>query len=951
MISQLCNAQGVVNYTTKHGLPSNYIYEVTQDEDGFIWMATSNGIAKYDGNDFRVFSSKDGLPNNDIWGVKKRKTGGVHFFSTSKYQGYIVKDSIYTFKTSDNSTIQLHYFYQSGSEVKMGGKYKLYHFKEGEITNYTLGDSILAQRQKNVMSYGLLHGDDILAILDRDKVVTFYDKQGCKVKEKIIASIPENLNYSNRTLGVINDGVGFFFFEEGILFIDYDRLDVTYVHLMDIISEKPTQRKWYVQNEWLYIVVDNQVLQFDEYGKFVAIEECNIHETYDGIYIDEEKNYWFNSLGNGVMYKRPVIVSIDPFFNSKVVQCITMLGDEIWVGVKGEGFYLYNETNQNYELKYPIPVTSSIYKIKSIGETDLFISANASYVRTNKKAERIVLDSVFSTKRKSYYYVNHFKDLEKFEDETYFISSNVIIKGDSKGRSPESYYIERGFSSAVVFGGELFLGRNDGLYKQIIDSLGNSILQKQHEIDLFVNQLYVQAGSMYMATSGRGVYKYDKEGNMEHLVETDGLNVKKVFLEDNFLWLATQNGVKKVALDQKKVAHSTIVDSYYETDGLLDDNVNDILLRDSFLYAASDIGMVKLNVNAEQYQKEPIPYFKNRTDTLVFEGENRNNITIAFSAIDFVNQDHLKFSYRLLPEHKTWSATKARVLNFSSLSPNLYTLEIKCIDQHFNTKIIRQWIKVKPYWYETLGAKLLFVSILIGAISGAVNYVKERAQNKINREQQLTGLELQALRSQMNPHFVHNSLNAIRYYIQENDIDVSELYLVKFSKLIRLFFEYSRRKTVTLEEEIQLLGHYLAIEQLRFEEKLEYEIKIDDNLDTHIQELPSMLLQPIVENAVNHGIFHKVGKGKVEVLFKAINEESFEVVVTDDGIGIQKSKVIYEESIQNYKSRSSHVLQERLDLLNRGKDWHVTYQIKDKQSEDGLVGGTMVSFVFKNLNS
>ncbi|WP_373942203.1 histidine kinase [Polaribacter sejongensis] len=140
--------------------------------------------------------------------------------------------------------------------------------------------------------------------------------------------------------------------------------------------------------------------------------------------------------------------------------------------------------------------------------------------------------------------------------------------------------------------------------------------------------------------------------------------------------------------------------------------------------------------------------------------------------------------------------------------------------------------------------------------------MRDNFEATIQNQKRQHDLELKALRSQMNPHFVHNSLNAIQYYIQQNDVETSENYLAKFSKLMRQFFDYSRRKSVSLSEEISLLENYLQIEKLRFEEKIEYEIKVDPELDIEEEQIPSMLIQPLVENAINHGLFHKKGMEK-----------------------------------------------------------------------------------------
>ena len=197
----------------------------------------------------------------------------------------------------------------------------------------------------------------------------------------------------------------------------------------------------------------------------------------------------------------------------------------------------------------------------------------------------------------------------------------------------------------------------------------------------------------------------------------------------------------------------------------------------------------------------------------------------------------------------------------------------------------------------------------------------------------------------MNPHFVHNSLNAIQYYIQRNEVELSEKYLVKFSKLVRLFFEYSRKQHISIKDEVMLLNNYLQIEKLRFEDKLSYTIEVDESIDIEEQLIPSMMLQPIVENAVNHGLFHKKENGLVTVVFKKIKENSFKVIVEDNGIGIIKSKEMFKDSSRNYQSKSTDVLEERLGILQQSNNWKIDYKIQDL-SEVNTANGTRVTLIF-----
>lgn len=224
--------------------------------------------------------------------------------------------------------------------------------------------------------------------------------------------------------------------------------------------------------------------------------------------------------------------------------------------------------------------------------------------------------------------------------------------------------------------------------------------------------------------------------------------------------------------------------------------------------------------------------------------------------------------------------------------------------------------------------------------------IQQKLKEALKHQEKVHELQLNALRSQMNPHFVHNSLNAIQYYIQMNDVETSEKYLSKFSKLMRLFFDYSRKKRISIADEIKLINNYLEIEKLRFEDKLNYEIIIDPLLDIEDEQLPVMILQPIVENAINHGIFHKSSTGTVRIIFKKINH-GFRITIVDDGIGIHKAKQLQSNLLNAKKSHSSTVIEDRLQLLKESNVFDISYSIQDLSEINET--GTKVVLDF-NLN-
>ncbi|MCB0457103.1 MAG: histidine kinase [Flavobacteriaceae bacterium] len=226
--------------------------------------------------------------------------------------------------------------------------------------------------------------------------------------------------------------------------------------------------------------------------------------------------------------------------------------------------------------------------------------------------------------------------------------------------------------------------------------------------------------------------------------------------------------------------------------------------------------------------------------------------------------------------------------------------------------------------------------------------VNEKLKTQLEFQKKLYQSELSALRGQLNPHFIHNSINAIQYYIQRNEVSLSENYLSKLSKLLRLFFEYSRKQTISLADEINLLNNYLEIEKMRFEDKLNYTIHVDKSLDEEDIFLPSMILQPIVENAVNHGVFHKKGNGTVTISFLEQNNNMLAITVEDDGVGIDQVLQFQKNNRKDMRVSSSQVLKERLLMLKESKLWDIEYNIIDK-AEITSSTGTLVTLFIKNL--
>jgi hypothetical protein len=460
---------------------------------------------------------------------------------------------------------------------------------------------------------------------------------------------------------------------------------------------------------------------------------------------------------------------------------------------------------------------------------------------------------------------------------------------------------------------------------------------------------------LFAATEGYGIFAIDGERYFE-MPATKGLSVENLFVEnDTAIWLATQKGVYLLHFNPNDPFGSSVQDVFFQCDGLVSDYVNDITVTEKDVFAATDKGVSVLHKKLLFNQPNPLLYVDE-----VWKGKQKLTLKpirfpyssepfiVKYGAIRFAGREHLTFHYALDQGH--WIATTSQELSFNNLKPGQHTLRIKVTNHHADSSLKSLSIYVDPLWWQTLWFKATLILVLLILLYllyvFTKNRIAKREKEKADFNQKLSSLELMALRSQMNPHFVFNSLGAIQYYIQENQLELSEKYLVKFSKLIRLFFEYSRVRVLSLKEEIELIENYLNVEKMRFGEDLDFSISVDSELDIEESNIPSMLLQPLVENAINHGLFHKKGKGKVEIEFLSNKNNGFEVYIKDDGIGFKKGNAIRKSSPENYRSSSTEVIKENISLLNQQGEWQVNYKTKTRDPEREN-SGTVVHLNFK----
>ncbi|HMF73140.1 MAG TPA: histidine kinase, partial [Flavitalea sp.] len=220
---------------------------------------------------------------------------------------------------------------------------------------------------------------------------------------------------------------------------------------------------------------------------------------------------------------------------------------------------------------------------------------------------------------------------------------------------------------------------------------------------------------------------------------------------------------------------------------------------------------------------------------------------------------------------------------------------------------------------------------------------KEKAQAILmDTQQKMADVEMQALRAQMNPHFIFNCLNSINRYIVKSDQATASLYLTRFAKLIRLILDNSNSKNVILSNELEALKLYIEMEALRFDKKFTYSIVIDEEVQADTIEVPPLIIQPYVENAIWHGLLHKETEGYLLIYISRLSENMIQCVIEDNGIGRDKAKELKSKSATTRKSLGMKLTESRLSLLNKYAELTASVDIIDLKTEGEAAEGTKV---------
>lgn len=443
-------------------------------------------------------------------------------------------------------------------------------------------------------------------------------------------------------------------------------------------------------------------------------------------------------------------------------------------------------------------------------------------------------------------------------------------------------------------------------------------------------------GILWLATLGSGVCRYDTSTGEKFFYTTaSGLSNNTTYSvlrdQQGNIWVSTNNGLSVIN------PISGLIRSLGQNDGLMINEFNsdaslttregkflfggvggavefdpEDVIRERQNISHRKILILKLDVSAIRRVLERPVY---KTDTVILK-RGEDNFHISFVVPEYRHPHMIRYRYRLDGEGEQWNYTdhKDRNINYSSLRPGWHNLEIEATDLNGSWSSSRNLnIKLNPYFYQTKAFKVITPLLILFLIS-VMGWVILRQLNQRAR-QNMDMLRHQALRGQMNPHFIFNALNSINYYISNNDRLSANRYIADFSKLIRTVLNNMNEDFVRLSVEMGALEDYLKIEHLRFGDKFDYAIETEPGLQTDAIRVSPGIVQPFVENAIWHGIMGLTGrKGMIRIDLR-MRENVLVCTVTDDGVGRARSESMKDKSLPK-KSRGIALATERMKIMN-----------------------------------
>jgi streptogramin lyase/two-component sensor histidine kinase len=938
--------------TEDEGLPSNDIYDILVADDGRIWFASDNGVCRYDGNSFENFSVNDGLSESTIIKLYKDHSGRIWFlayngtlsyFEDCRITQYPFNDTI--IKIFPDSYLNKIYVDPSGSisfSPRYGGKVIIDKFgfiQPGRLPNPGVSS---------------------------DECYLFFEDRGEDYFLTLLESLPD---------GSVSDGLLFCQAGQYFLQVEYFSREFqrNYVKLAEdeyLLSHR--NKVYYIRDHQIVLkkTFDDEVLVIfedrsgniwvsEKYDKgiyrYESADRINGESDHflDGYTItdliqDKEGGYWFSSEGNGVLYIPGFEFTkydIPGGEHNPNITTLTVAGNRLWFSTRNKEVFSTNIREGTIGEIRRLPLEEPYDWIRNIivdknGYLWLSSTPNARYDPAGfpRPPDTIIHANYIGRARGDTILVGGQRPAYFYKDK--FVG---YIGSDYVNRIYASYHYRN-----LVYLGTLY-----GLYAYIDGELrdyGNQLgLEKKR-----INSLNKIKEFLIVGTSDHGLSFIRNDSIIFSIDSDQGLlsnNINTIFVEnDTTLWVGSKAGLNRIYLSRDP--NNWVIESFSVADGLPSNEINTIAIHDGFIWLATGDGISSANIQRlKPHTRPPIIQVEgvqiNGKDTTIQDhyilNHDQNDIRISFAGISYRMAGRLKYRYQMTNVADQFTLTRNNWVDFPNLPPGEYTffLNVGNIHNIWNEKPVIIRFSIKKPITQTLGFMLAMIMGTIILILGISSFLQRQRKIKQEARVELARMEQKIFRLQMNPHFVFNALLAIQGFMYQKNVRDAGRYLTSFAKLIRHTLYGSREEDVQLNNELEAMKYYLELQRLRFNENFDFIIKVDEHIFTESVRIPPLLIQPFLENAIEHGLQHKKDKGMLKLEIKQ-EGDMLTIEIEDNGIGREASMKLQKKKGKLHKSLGMEIVKSRLESMRKVVGKKIAFEVKDLLKEDGTAKGTLV---------
>lgn len=924
--TSLAQEYSYVNYDVKDGLAGSTVYDVCQDKFGFLWFATEAGVSRFDGVRFKNYTTADGLPETEI----------IKLFADSKGRVWMSP-----FKHA------ICYYYEG----------KIYNQQNDSLLKPVLLSSVILDFGESAQ------GNVIFATAS--EVYTVHESAG--EKREITYSL---IDYANKPTYASPVNLQSPFLENDTVFITNNGKDKQFLFTFNDRKEKNGKKSFGPPQQFTSLYSppgSRKVLMVNSYNGAWMMDTLN-RGTYKEVFlegkpvshffIDNENNFWFTTLGSGIYKLVSQEVQTFSFNNNNTSEIFSLqkFDDKLIAGSAFSRAYVIagskiSELDLSKEfINLQNKFTSNrLLSIARLNKETLVFGFDRFLVRYNMKTGKKLMNDI-----------NSVKSVDVVDSNTLLVglsSYNHLV--DSRTLSiKEKIWMNRA-TAVSYYNNEYFIGTLNGLYvvskNKTIRFLGDKHDALRNRIGYFVKS---PDGSLWVATYGGGVVHIKNDVVIGNITTEHGLtsNVcRSLYLFNSILWVGTDKGLNRVDVSNK----SFTTRRYTIADGLPSHIINAIYVDSSHVYVGSPAGLTLFDERkVSNYSNCSLKILEvsvaNKIQPIqpaYMLTHKNNSLRISYAGISFRSAGDILYRYRLKGLTSDWDTTRQNLLEYPSLPPGDYWLELQAINKFgVASNMVTVPFSIAAAYWQTVWFQLAVIAAAVVItwllVAWRFRYMRRREREKTAIQQRMNDLEQLALRAQMNPHFIFNCLNSIQNFVINNNVEATNWYLTEFAHLIRQTLDNSDREAISISNEIKYLQRYLELEKMRFGNAFTFTIESDPGIDRDFTYIPTMILQPYVENSIRHGIRHKRnGTGHIQVRFKQNGTELL-CIVEDDGIGRKKSNEYKSHIHVEYQSKGMTLTAERINILNRRQSNPITIEVIDLMDEHNEAAGTKVAIHF-----